>query len=58
MSAVNLRRLEDSLIQDEKFHFFDQEGDLIVDKDFFDEKMQRIFTIEFEENPSNLNLHM
>lgn len=37
--AVNLRRLEETMILDEKFHYFDEEGELILDREFMDEKM-------------------
>jgi uncharacterized protein YkuJ len=49
--ALNLRRLEESLISDKRFQYFDNDGELVLDKEFFDEKMQRIFTIDYEENP-------
>jgi len=43
--------LEASLIEDEKYHYFDEEGDLLHDTEFFEEKMQKMVVVDYEENP-------
>lgn len=34
----------------EKYNYFDQEGDLVMDKEFFEEKIQRLMIIDYDEN--------
>lgn len=46
-AAINQRRLEQALITEEKFHYFDKEGEFIMDKEFFEERMQRIFILDY-----------
>ncbi|CAK70738.1 unnamed protein product (macronuclear) [Paramecium tetraurelia] len=46
----NKRRLEKSLISEQKFYYFDDDGNLVADREFFEEKIQRLFLIDFDEN--------
>lgn len=46
----NKLRLEKQLISECKFSFFDDDGNLIADREFFEEKIQRLFLIDFDEN--------
>lgn len=35
------------MIEEERFQYFDREGEFIMDKEFFEERMQRIFILDY-----------
>lgn len=50
--TMNLHRLETRLCRDSRQEYFKANGELIINREFFDDKVSRLANISFEANPA------